>query len=494
VKSLAERNGQAEPMPVSEATPQFRNFDIDNLVCEGAQRAILIRGLPEMNIRNIRMQNMVMKTTVGADIIDADGIALKGVTLLCSSSRTPVYIENSRNVQLDSLAAPAAVEHFVSINGRNCKGIAASRLYASVSGQMAEFAYGASGADWQLQPQLPSAGDVTYATAAISGPLVRHIYTADPSAHVFNNRMYIYPSHDTATGVAKDKLASHYDMRDYHVLSMDSVGGKITDHGVGLGLTAVPWALKQLWAPDAAFANNKYYLYFPAKDKQQVFRIGVAVSQKPEGPFVPEKNPIEGSYSIDPCVFADSDGAFYMYFGGIKGGQLQLWNNNVYNAAAEDKAGEQTALLPRIARLSKDMKHFNEPVKEVTLIDSLGRLFKEQDDDKRFFEGAWVFKKEGVYYLTYSTGNTHKICYATAGNPYGPFTYRGVLLQPVKGWTTHPSVVCENGKWYLFFHDTELSGETHLRNIKVTPLTFRADGSIVTIQPNTSESFTGAAN
>ncbi len=112
----------------------------------------------------------------------------------------------------------------------------------------------------------------------LSQPLVSHIYTADPSAHVFNGRIYIYPSHDTATGIPEDDLGSHFDMRDFHILSMDSVGGKVTDNGVALDIRDIPWAGRQLWAPDAAYANGLYYLYFPVKDKKDVFRIGVATS------------------------------------------------------------------------------------------------------------------------------------------------------------------------------------------------------------------------
>src|SRR6187402_577573 len=148
----------------------------------------------------------------------------------------------------------------------------------------------------------------------VSQPLVSHIYTADPSAHVFNGRIYIYPSHDTATGTKEDNLGGHFDMRDYHVLSMAGADSAVTDHGVALDIENIPWAGRQLWAPDAAFANNTYYLYFPVKDKQDVFKIGVATSKKPEGPFVAEPKPIANSYSIDPCVFQDDDGSFYMYF------------------------------------------------------------------------------------------------------------------------------------------------------------------------------------
>lgn len=319
----------------------------------------------------------------------------------------------------------------------------------------------------------------------LSQPLVSHIYTADPSAHVFNGRIYIYPSHDTATGTKEDDLGSHFDMRDYHILSMDAVGGLVTDHGVALDIKNVPWAGRQMWAPDAAFANGKYYLYFPVKNKQDVFQIGAAVSDKPEGPFTAEKEPIKNSYSIDPTVFKDDDGKFYMYFGGIWGGQLQRWNNNKYDSAAGNRKPEETAILPRMARLNADMKSFAEPVKEIKIIDKDGKLFLEKENDKRFFEAAWMHKYKGKYYLSYSTGDTHFLCYAIGNNPYGPFTYQGVILNPVEGWTNHHSIIEFNGKWYLFYHDVQLSGKTHLRNVKVTELKYNEDGSIQTINPQT---------
>src|SRR5918993_1699681 len=155
---------------------------------------------------------------------------------------------------------------------------------------------------------------------AISQPLVSEIYTADPSAHVFEGKIYIYPSHDYEAGIPQDDKGSHFAMKDYHVFSMDSVGGKVTDHGVAIDIKDIPWVGRQLWAPDAAFANGKYYLYFPVKDKQDIFRIGVATSTSPAGPFKAEAKPIAGSFSIDPAVFTEDDGKAYMYFGGVWGG------------------------------------------------------------------------------------------------------------------------------------------------------------------------------
>ena len=149
-------------------------------------------------------------------------------------------------------------------------------------------------------------------------------------------------------------------MRDYHILSLDSVGGRITDHGVALDIKDIPWAGRQLWAPDAAFKNGIYYLYFPVKDKGDVFRIGVAMSKSPSGPFKAEAAPIKGSYSIDPAVFTDTDGQAYMYFGGLWGGQLQRWATGKYNPTAPDKKpdGNEPAIGARVARLTLDMKEF----------------------------------------------------------------------------------------------------------------------------------------
>jgi len=144
-------------------------------------------------------------------------------------------------------------------------------------------------------------------------PLINHLYTADPSAHVFNGKIYIYPSHDRETDIKFNDNGDQYDMADYHVFSTSSLDPlePVVDHGVVLKTEDIPWVSKQLWAPDAAFKDGKYYLYFPARDKQDVFRIGVAVSDKPEGPFTPDPEPIKGSYSIDPASFVDNDGQAY---------------------------------------------------------------------------------------------------------------------------------------------------------------------------------------
>ena len=342
-------------------------------------------------------------------------------------------------------------------------------------------AVGLSAALLAAQAAKPKPADPT---RFLTQPLVTDVYTADPSAHVFGARAYIYPSHDIESGIPQDDLGSHFAMRDYRVFSMAKIPGPVTDHGVALDIKDVPWAGRQMWAPDAAEKGGRYYFYFPAKDKQDIFRIGVAVADRPEGPFKAQARPIDGSYSMDPTVFRDGDGKYYMYFGGIWGGQLQRWATGTYNPKDVYPDATAAALMPKMARLTDDMLGFAEPVRDVVIQDETGAPLEAGDTARRFFEAAWVHKYNGTYYLSYSTGDTHFIVYATGSSPYGPFTYKGKVLEPVLGWTNHHSIVEFGGKWYLFYHDSQLSGgQTHLRNIKVVELTHRSDGSIATIDP-----------
>jgi len=312
--------------------------------------------------------------------------------------------------------------------------------------------------------------------------LVKDLYTADPSAHVFNGKIYIYPSHDIESGIPENDNGDHFDMRDYHVFSMDEIDGEVTDHGVVLDVKNIPWGGRQLWAPDVAFKNGKYYLYFPLKDKNDIFRIGVAVSDKPEGPFIPQSDPIKGSFTIDPAVLDNNDGNFFIYFGGLWGGQLQRYRNNKAIENPAEPADAEPALCARVAKLSDDMLEFAEEPRDVLILDENGEPLKARDHDRRYFEGPWMHKYNDKYYFSYSTGNTHRLCYAIADNPYGPFSYQGVILTPVVGWTTHHSIVEFKGKWYLFHHDSVPSGgKTWLRSIKVVELEYNEDGTIKTI-------------
>lgn len=310
--------------------------------------------------------------------------------------------------------------------------------------------------------------------------LVKHIYTADPSAHVFDGKIYIYPSHDIDAGIPFNDNGDHFGMKDYHVFSMEEIDGKVKDHGIALDIADVPWAKRQMCAPDAAHKNGKYYFYFPAKDKDDIFRIGVAVGDRPEGPFIAQPNAIKGSFSIDPAVFHDKkSNEYFIYFGGLWGGQLQRYKTGTYIADDGEPADDAPAFCPKIARMTDDLLEFSEAPKDVLILDKSGEPLKAGDHNRRFFEAAWLHQYKDKYYFSYSTGNTHMLCYAIGDSPYGPFIYSGVIMTPVVGWTTHHSICEFEGKWYVFHHDSKLSGGvTHLRSIKVAEITYRADGTI----------------
>lgn len=333
-------------------------------------------------------------------------------------------------------------------------------------------------------------------------------YMADPSANVFNNRLYIYPSHDRDTGDAFDDDGGHFQMRDYHVLSFDDVENDAAlDHGVILDVDQVAWAEKQMWDNDVVEKDGKYFLIFSAKDYNGVFHLGVAVAERPEGPFIPQPLPIRGSFSIDPCVFKDDDGLIYCYFGGLWGGQLQWWrpipecqapiagkygddNGLIDLGPAPDRKTQlfakpdAAAIQSAVVRMSDDVLQFAEAPRPVVILDKDGQPLKASDPH-RFFEASWMHKYQGKYYFSYSTGDSHLLCYAIGESPYGPFTFQGVILEPVVGWTTHHSIVEYRGQWYLFYHDCVPSNDiTHLRSLKVQRLFYNEDG---TIQPVINE-------
>lgn len=351
---------------------------------------------------------------------------------------------------------------------------------------LATFAATTTGTDAQTNAPADAQSAPPAAARFIAQPLTRDIYVADPSAHVFNNRIYVYGSHDVDAGIPDDDLGSEYAMHDYRVLSMDRIGGPVTVHPIAIDVKSIPWAAKQTWAPDAAYKNGTYYLYIPARDPQGIFRIGVATSASPVGPFTAEPAPIKGSFSIDPAVFTDKNGESYMYFGGIWGGQLQRWANGQFDPNAGDtdlKQDDKPALTAKVARMTSDMKQFAEPPRDVVIVDQAGKPLLGGDHDRRFFEASWMFRRGDKYYFTYSTGDTHFIAYAIGDNPYGPFRYAGHILLPVQGWTTHHSIVKVGDSWKLFYHDTQMSNRNHLRSAKVTDLRFNPDGTIRTINP-----------
>ena len=304
-------------------------------------------------------------------------------------------------------------------------------------------------------------------------------YMADPSAHVFGDRLYIYPSHDRESGIPENDNGDHFDMKDYHVLCLDNPDQpEAVDLGKILDVEDIPWAGRQLWDSDVVEKDGRYFLIYSLKDKSDVFHLGIAIAEKPEGPFIPLPDPIRGSYSIDPCAFKDDDGEIYVYFGGLWGGQLQRYRDNKALESAILPEGAEPALPARVVRMTADVTQFAEEPRPVVIVDDEGHPLRA-DDPHRFFEASWMHKRDGLYYFSYSTGDSHLLCYATSESPYGPFRFRGELLQPVVGWTTHHSIVEWRGRWFLFHHDSMPSGgRTWLRSVKMAELEYDADGAL----------------
>lgn len=244
-------------------------------------------------------------------------------------------------------------------------------------------------------------------------PFITHMYTADPSARVFNDTLYVYPSHDKNT-------ATSFSMEDWHVFSTTDMENW-TDHGVSFSLKDISWANQKAWAPDCIERNGKYYFYYPV-DRT---KIGVAISDKPYGYF---KDPLdsalihinsEGVYCnhafIDPAVFIDDDGQAYLYMGHF---------------------------VVHAIKLNNDMISYDEDV----------HLLRGTTD---FFEAIWMHKYNGKYYLSY-VGRSGEIKYAISDNPLGPFEYKGVILEKMNSGTNHHSIVEYKGQWYMFYHNSDL--------------------------------------
>lgn len=277
-------------------------------------------------------------------------------------------------------------------------------------------------------------------------PVITSIYTADPSAHVWNDgKIYIYASHDMDPARGCDL------MDRYHVFSSEDMVNWV-DEGEILSSDDVSWGRPEggfMWAPDCAYKNGTYYFYYPHPSDSNwndSWKIGVATSKKPASEFIDQGYvPGLGGFAlIDPCVLVDEDDTAYMYYGG---GSVCL-------------GGE----------LNEDML-------------SLKNGMTEMEGLEDFHEAAWVFKRKGLYYLTYADNleGLNQMRYATSENPLGPWTYRGIFLEPTGCSTTHGSVVEFKGQWYLFYHNQAISGEGNLRSVCIDYLEFNEDGSIKTV-------------
>ncbi len=293
-------------------------------------------------------------------------------------------------------------------------------------------------------------------SADAQNPIIRNQYSADPSARVFGDRVYVYPSHDILATEGKGRLG-WFCMEDYHVFSSANLTDW-TDHGMIVTQNKVPWVKPDsysMWAPDCIEQNGKFYFYFPTSPKDTVaygrgFRIGVAIADKPTGPFVTQTEPIKDVRGIDPNVFIDKDGQAYLYWS----------QGNIYGAK----------LKPNMLELDSEVK-------------TLGEL-----PTKGLKEGPYLFERKGIYYLTYPhvENKTERLEYAICDNPLGPFKFAGVIMdESASGcWTNHHSFIDFKNQWYLFYHDKDYSPKfDKARSIRADSLFFNADGTIKKVIP-----------
>lgn len=283
-------------------------------------------------------------------------------------------------------------------------------------------------------------------------PIIRDQFTADPTARVFNGKMYLFPSHDIPAPESVQRK-DWFCMADYHVFSSTDLNNW-TDHGVIVSQENVEWVNPtsySMWAPDCVERNGKYYFYFPANLKTgRGFGIGVAIADKPEGPYIPQPEPIAKVRGIDPSVFIDKDGQAYIYYS----------LNRIYAAKLKDNMIELDS----------------EPV-------VLGDL-----PTKGLVEGPFFLERNGIYYLTYPhvENVTERLEYAIGDNPLGPFKVTGVIMDetPMGTWTNHHSMVEYNDQWYLFYHNSAYSPKFDKnRSVCVDSLFFNPDGTIQKVIP-----------
>ena len=251
-------------------------------------------------------------------------------------------------------------------------------------------------------------------------------------------------------------------MEDYHVFSSENLTDW-TDHGVIVTQNKVPWVKPNsysMWAPDCVYKDGKYYFYFPSNPASGMgFGIGVAVADSPEGPFIPEPEPIKGINGIDPCVLLASDGNAYIFWG----------------------AGRCAKLKPNMKELADDTP--TEKVKwgdrefEMKGVNCLKGLPSRQA------EGPFAFEYNGNYYLTYPyvRNNTEVLGYAMSKNPMGPYEYKGLIMPEHENgcWTNHHSIINYKGQWYLFYHQNAFSPkDDKRRSVQIDRLYFNPDGTI----------------
>ncbi len=282
-------------------------------------------------------------------------------------------------------------------------------------------------------------------------PIIQTTYTADPAPMVYNDKVYLYTSHD-------EDNATWFVMNDWKLYTTTDMVNW-TDHGAVLSYKTFDWAKGDAWAPQCIERNGKFYMYVPVTSKElNRATIGVAVSDSPYGPFYdPLGKPLVAANwgDIDPTVFIDDDGQAYLYWG----------NPDCY-----------------YVKLNEDMISYDGDVIAVPMTEEA--FGKREGDPKRatlYEEAPWLYKRNDLYYLLWGGGPIPEhLGYSTSKSPIGPWKYGGVLM-PTEGasFTNHPGIIDYKGSTYLFYHNGALpGGGGFTRSVCVDKVNFNKDGSI----------------
>ncbi len=265
------------------------------------------------------------------------------------------------------------------------------------------------------------------------------LYLADPAAEVYDGRLYLYCSHD------QEEAMNYSQMQDYAIVSTDDMKNW-TNHGVVIKPREYSWAGGQMNAPDAAYKNGWYYLYFPY-DKTH---IGVAKSRSPIGPW--EEAVTDKITTIfDPTVFVDDDGQAYIF-----------GNDHKVNI------GEKGAHIMG-AKLKDNM---------VELDGDWVRLSAET-----VAEAVHIFKREGKYHFTARVGKRTGHWVADSPMPKEYADFKGYITDEQRDAPAHNSFAEFKGKWYIFYQRGDVNeGTFHRRSACFEEIHFNDDHSIVPIK------------
>ncbi len=284
-------------------------------------------------------------------------------------------------------------------------------------------------------------------------PIVQTNYTADPAPMVYNNRLYVYTTHD-------EDESTWFNMNNWRAYSTNDMVNW-TDHGIILTYKDFEWAKGDAWAAQCVEKNGKFYLYLPlVSKKNNKGAIGVAVGETPLGPFYDALGEplLQTEWGdIDPTVFIDEDGQAHMYWGNPK---------------------------LKYVKLNEDMISYKGDIIEVPMtVESFGKRDGNPNLERptKYEEGPWLYKRKDLYYLFWPGGPLPEfIGYSTSKKAEGPWSYGGIIM-PAEGgaFTNHPGVIDFRGKTYFFYHNGALpGGGGFTRSVAVQELDFNKDGSI----------------